>query len=191
MSAASRGNGTILAITGLHGAGKTELSRCLQSLGWGFHATGDVIRDEARRRSIPQDFDGLAEVSQEFLREHQQEIIPRLAPAVLRSIREKGKAIVDGVKTTLEVSQLRALGFPVYVVGVLASRELRIRRLSARHRPDDPPTLAALTKRDDWELKGGLGILLGGCDYYFVNDHSMDQVKQFASKLTTEVKTEQ
>ncbi len=123
---------TLIVIVGLHGSGKTTVASHLSLNGWGTVATGSVIRTEARIRGLPETWDNLSRISLEFFQERQHTIIPRLESDIRALFKSGSGVAIDGVKTPLEIAQLRSISPNCFSLAVLASPRVRYERLRAR-----------------------------------------------------------
>ncbi len=163
---------TVLAVVGLHGSGKTTIASHLASKGWATVATGSVIRAEARKRGLSETWENLQRISMEFFEHRQHTIIPALEATIRRELTSSGKVAVDGVKTTLELSQLQTICGRCFSLAVLSSPQTRLERLAKRARADDVPDPDRLKDRDAKEIAHGLGFVIARSDFFASNDGS-------------------
>jgi dephospho-CoA kinase len=142
----------IIGLTGLPSVGKGEVACALAGLaaerGWRLASISfsDQIKDEARSRGIPE-----KSFTREALSRIGTELRAREGPGVLAArIAGKIKAwpgkkrpevfVCDGVRHPGEVEALRAaFGKRFILVAVEAEPREIVRRLIARHRPDESP----------------------------------------------------
>jgi len=196
----------VVGLTGLPCSGKGEVSRLLlrraAMQGWRAEqlSFSDQIKEEARRRGIPQeDFD------RELLSELAMELRAKEGPGVLaaRIVRKieswpeptPDLFVVEALRHVAEVQTLReAFGRRFILVAVESERDLISRRLLSRRRPDESPL--ALRSREaaerllEQELSGeasGLGPNVGQCmaaaDARLVNNGTLQELAESVSRL--------
>ncbi len=180
----------MLAVVGLHGSGKTTVTSHLASKGWATVATGSVIRAEARKRGLPETWDDLQRISMEFFEQRQHTIIPSLEATIRSELAARGQVAVDGVKTTLELSQLRAICGRCFSLAVLSSPQTRLERLAKRGRSDDAPDPNRLKDRDEREIAHGLGIVIARSDFFVTNDGSSQSLAKRVDGILGAIATE-
>ncbi|MDG6901261.1 MAG: AAA family ATPase [Nitrososphaerota archaeon] len=160
----------IVAITGMPGAGKSTAAQALAAKGWKRVVMGDVIREETRRRGLPEDEKHTGEVMKDLRRQLGEAAVAELC---LKSIREAGyeKVVVDGVRSVAEVEAFRKAA-DVLLIAVQASRPRRYSFLKGRGRGDDPDSMEMFQRRDDRELEVGIGRAIALADETVSNEHA-------------------
>lgn len=139
--------GLIVGLTGKFAAGKGTVADLLVARGFAYHSLSDVIREELKRRGVPESRENLTEAGNSLRREHGP---AALAIMIRERLLDGGRHIVDSIRNPAEVEILKALpGF--FLVGVDAAREVRFERLRARDRQGDPTTWEQFCALEDRE----------------------------------------
>jgi len=161
---------TIVAITGMPGAGKSTAAQALAKLGWTRVVMGDVIRAETRRRGFEPDAKNTGEVMKLLRKERGDSAVANLClEAIGRSGSER--VVVDGIRSMAEVEAFRNKA-RVLLVAVDASPERRFQLLKERGRKDDPLTYEMFVERDRRELGVGIGRAIALADETVSNQHA-------------------
>jgi len=160
----------IVAITGMPGAGKSTAAQALVAKGWERVVMGDVVREETRRRGLPEDEKHTGEVMKDLRKMHGEAAVAELC---LKSIKKSGseKVVVDGIRSVAEVEAFKK-GADVLLIAVHASRGRRFSFLKGRGRSDDPDSYEMFQRRDDRELEVGIGKAIAMADEIVSNEHS-------------------
>ena len=160
----------IIAITGMPGAGKSTAAEALVANGWHRVVMGDVVREETRRRGLPEDAKHTGEVMRELRKQHGEAAIAELC---LKFIKKSGfeKVVVDGIRSVAEVEAFRKSA-DVLMIAVQASETRRFGFLKERGRTDDPDSYAMFHRRDERELEIGIGEAIALADEVISNEHS-------------------
>lgn len=175
----------IICITGMPGAGKSEVAKKLAThLNAELLNMGDFVRQEAIKRGLDLSMESLLKLANELRCEVGPDAVAKL---VLTKI-EGGKLyVVDGVRNFEEVETFRSRA-DVILVAVHASPKERFKRLSTRGRSDDPKTYDEFKERDFRELKLGVGNVIAMADVMLVNQgRDVDSVVEEALKAVEEV----
>ena len=160
----------IVAITGMPGAGKSTAAKALEKLGMKRVVMGDIIREETRRRGLEADEKNTGDVMRDLRKKHGEGAIAELC---LTSIRRSGSVdllVVDGIRSTSEVETFKKAG-KVLLVAIHASRDRRFALLRERGRSDDPISYEMFLRRDERELKVGIGRAIALADEVVSNEH--------------------
>lgn len=140
-------HGLIIGLTGKFAAGKGTVADLLVARGFAYHSLSDVIREELKRRGVPESRENLTEAGNSLRREHGP---AALAIMIRGRLQDGGRHIVDSIRNPAEVEVLKALpGF--FLVGVDAARKARFERLRARDRQGDPTTWEQFCALEDKE----------------------------------------
>jgi len=160
----------IVAITGMPGAGKSTAAEALVAKGWRRVVMGDVVREETRRRGLPEDAKHTGEVMKELRRQHGPAAIADLC---LKYIRKSGfdKVVIDGIRSVAEVEAFKKAA-DVLLIAIQASEPRRFSFLKERGRTDDPNSLEMFHRRDERELEVGIGEAIALADEVVSNEHT-------------------
>ena len=164
----------IVAITGMPGAGKSTAAQALVEKGWQRVVMGDVVREETRRRGLPEDAKHMGEVMKDLRRPRGEAAVAELC---LKSIRKSGydRVVVDGIRSMAEVQAFKKEA-QVLLLAVHASRARRFSFLKGRGRSDDPESYGMFQKRDEGELEVGIGKAIALADEMISNEHASPEV---------------
>jgi dephospho-CoA kinase len=167
----------IFIVVGMPASGKNIARIYAESRGIPYFATGDLVRNEIRKRSLEQDAAAAAAVSTE-LRGADGLGVTRLALAMAM---ESGADILfmEGMRSQSEIEFIRTRAECV-VIAFLAPRQLRLRRIISRQRADDSPQL--FEERDLREVEYGTAVSIVLADEYILNtgtpEEAVEQIEQ-------------
>lgn len=170
----------VVVLTGMPGSGKEEFVQVARSLGYDVVRMGDVVREEAARRSVPTNDKGIGGFASSERQEHGYDI---WAKRCLPHVRAE-RTIIDGSRGMDELEVFRkAFGDHVKLVALHTSPTPRFERLGSRDRADAPRTWEEFLERDRRELSWGLGSLIALADVMLVNESSLDEFKASARRV--------
>jgi dephospho-CoA kinase len=161
----------ILAVVGMTGSGKSELSRHLGSLGLPAIRFGQVVVDEIARRGLELNPANERTIREELRATEGMDVCARRClPAIRKALEEDPLVVIDGLYSWSEYRTLRAeLREDLVLLLVFTSREKRYQRLKMR--PERPLTFQQAQERDITEIEN---IEKGGpiaiADYALLND---------------------
>ena len=159
----------IFIIVGMPASGKNIAREYAESRGFPYHATGDLVRAEVKKRGLEADALGTALVSDE-MRGHDGMGVTRYALAAALS--ETAPAVfLEGMRSWPEV-ELIASGSQCVVLAFLAPRELRKERMASRGRADDSSD--AFDGRDRREIAYGTAVPIALADEYILNTGTVE-----------------
>lgn len=165
------------------GSGKSVVSRVADSLGMKVVRMGDVIRNEAKKRNEP-----TGKVAVELRKEYGEFVIAdRCVETIKNSItpisshestHQKSQLfLIEGIRSPWEV-QIFKRNFPNFkVIAIHSSPKTRYIRLKKRMRSDDSSEIKEARKRDQRELKFGIGEVIASADYMVVNEGAKGKLK--------------
>lgn len=159
------------------GAGKSTAAYALESLGFSRINMGDVVRNEANRRSLDQTDDNMGVLMFELRKSIGAQVIAQLC---LKSIEDSlnDLILVDGIRSMNEVEVFRTKG-EVFLLAIHASPSKRYGYLSSRRRNDAPPSWNDFCARDKRELAIGLGSPIALADEVIANNYlSIEELQQ-------------
>jgi dephospho-CoA kinase len=160
----------IVAITGMPGAGKSTAAQALVAKGWKRVVMGDVIREETRRRGLEPDSKNTGEVMKRLRKERGEAAVAELCLDAIRKARSS-KVVVDGIRSMSEVETFRKSADVILIV-IHASRRRRFTLLKERGRSDDPLSYEMFLKREERELRVGIGDAIAQADEMVSNEHT-------------------
>lgn len=171
---------------GMPGSGKSIGVEVAKDLGIPVFVMGDVVREEATRRNLPQTPQTLGKVMLQIREEHGPAVVAQRC--VEKILRDSSRCIiVDGARSEAELAMFKKLLAPVTLIAIHASPQVRFERLQQRGRADDAITLEEFQERDQRELDVGLGRIIAQADIMLVNEGDLDvlqaQVRQTLKTL--------
>lgn len=159
----------IFVIVGMPAAGKNIGRIYAESKGHPYHATGDLVRAEVRRRGLQADAAHMAAVSTE-LRGDDGMGVTRIA--LETALKEESPVVfLEGMRSWPEIALIRQRT-ECFVIAFLAPRPLRLRRIAARGRADD--SVQAFDLRDQREIDYGAAVPIALADGYILNTGTLD-----------------
>ena len=171
----------IVCLTGLPGSGKSTVVAVAKSLGFEVVVMGDVVRQEAERRSLELTDENLGTLMVEMRKEKGMEAVGLLAATKIRRSRAH-YLVIDGVRSEDEVNLFKRFG-KVQPLAVHASPATRYRFLRQRARPDAPPSLRLFRERDKREINIGLSNLENMADEILDNNTDVRSLRVKARAL--------
>lgn len=168
----------VFVVVGMPASGKNIARIYAQDKGIPYFATGDLVRNEIRRRGLEHDAVAAAAISTE-LRGSDGLGVTRLA---LASAQESGVDVLfmEGMRSQPEIELIRA-GAECVVIAFLAPRELRLQRIISRQRPDDSPQL--FDQRDAREIEYGTAVPIVLADEYILNTGTQEEAVEQIGRI--------
>ncbi|MCL2687444.1 MAG: AAA family ATPase [Methanobrevibacter sp.] len=181
----------IIGVSGLPGSGKSLVSEFAKTKGISVVSMGDIVREEAEKRN---EAPGITAVN---LRKEQGEYV--LAKLTIEKIKkflndnlneddfnsdsddepEKSDLLlVEGIRSPYEVNMFKENFNDFIIVSVFSSPETRFRRLKKRNREDDSFNLKDFQKRDQRELKFGIGTVIACSEFIIINESDIFYYKK-------------
>jgi dephospho-CoA kinase len=150
-----------------------------------YFATGDLVRNEIRKRGLEHDAVAAAAVSTE-LRGADGLGVTRLALALAM---ESASDILfmEGMRSQPEIELIRAKT-ECAVIAFLAPRQLRLQRIISRQRPDDSPQL--FEERDLREIEYGTAVSIVLADEYILNTGTLEEAVEQIDQIIRRRKKE-
>lgn len=173
----------IIGLTGSMGCGKGEIVNILNKMGFEYITLSMIVREEARKRGLPEEREQLMEVGNSMRREEGAGV---LASRALTKITSAGhdKWVVDGIRNPAEIDELRK-GKYVHIVGVNANKELLVERILSRSRESDAKERAEILRKIEREWGVGEpedGQQVGKCmekvDWVIDNEGTLEELGQ-------------
>jgi len=178
---------SVIVVVGMPGSGKEEFVSASASKGYTVVRMGDVVRDEAKKRSLPTDDQSIGGLAASERQQHGTTI---WAERTLERVKGD-KCVIDGTRSLDEVERFRQVfGQRLLLVAVFAPERTRFDRLSHRGRGDDPKNMDEFRNRDKRELGWGLGNAFASADLVIVNDATVDGFKEKAAKVLERLENE-
>lgn len=166
----------VIGLAGMPGSGKSVVVNTARELHYDIVVMGDIIREETLERGLELTPQNNGKVMLELRQMGGNYVI---AQKCLPKIEEQTspKVLVDGLRSLYEADIFKEHFAKFILVAVHASPEIRFKRLSNRHRSDDPTDWKVFHDRDQRELSVGLGNVIAMAEQMIVNDNSFEHVK--------------
>jgi dephospho-CoA kinase len=160
----------IIIVVGMPASGKNIARQYAEAREIPYFATGDLVREEVRRRGLEPDAATMAKVSTE-LRGPDGMGVTKLA---LSSAIQSGAEVLflEGMRSQPEIDHIRGDN-ECTVIAFLAPRKMRLERIMSRGRSDDSPQ--AFDSRDQREVEYGTAVPIALADEYILNTSSMEE----------------
>lgn len=126
----------IIGLTGKNCAGKGEVAKFLQGIGFAYYSLSDVLRDEMVKDGVESTRDNLIAFGNN-LRAHYGAGV--LAERVLANLDPEKNYIIDSIRSPYEVDTLRRRK-DFSLICIEADSKIRFERIKSRKRPGDPTT---------------------------------------------------
>lgn len=137
----------IIGVTGSYGAGKDTVAEVLIEKGFVHISFSDLIREELRRQGIPITRENLITTANQ-LREHYG--ADYWAQQVIQMIQKENNYVITSIRNSAEVHKLQEQ--PNFtLINVTAPEDVRLERLRARNREQDPTTIEELREKETRE----------------------------------------
>jgi dephospho-CoA kinase len=173
--------GKVLAVAGMPGSGKGEVSAVAVGLGIKVLALGDVVRRYFAIHFPNGTGDKIGTFASEERSLHGKDVWARrlLDTSELKVCARKGPLLIDGLRNREETELLkRELEGGLIIIAVHSSPKLRFERLKARGRSDSPMTREDFDDRDKRELSWGVGDIIASADVMLVNDGDLEDFRR-------------
>lgn len=159
----------LFVIVGMPASGKNIARTYAESKQIPYFATGDVVREEVKKRGLESNAENTAVVSTQ-LRGVDGMGVTRLV--LSRATESKSNLVfMEGIRSLQEVELIREK-VKCVVVAFVAPRELRLKRIISRGRSDD--SADAFDDRDMREIAYGAAVPVALADGYILNTHDME-----------------
>ncbi len=169
----------IIGVVGPIGAGKSEVCRILEKLGYFRISLSDILREEARKRGLSTEREVLRKLGDELRAKLGKGALAKLA---IEELRKKGikRAVIDSVRLPEEVKEIEKAGG--FCIGVTAPIELRWSRIAKRGR-DKYRSFEEFKEADAWDRSLGIDDALELCRYVIANIGSLGELEEDLGKI--------
>jgi dephospho-CoA kinase len=172
----------LVILTGMPGAGKSEVAEAFHAAGLPVIVMGDVIRKEVERRGMDVNPKNNKLVMLEL---REQDGPGAVAMHCVESLKNSDSEVVviEGCRSLAEVDVFDDYAKEVCIVCVHSSPKARFLRLKQRGRKDDPQEWATFRERDLREVSVGLGAVIALSDIVVVNEGTIEELQNESRKL--------
>lgn len=176
----------LVIITGMPGAGKSEVANAFHTIGRPVIVMGDAVREEVERRGLQADPKNTKQVMLDLRNRNGPGAIAKLC---LDKLAETNSDIIviEGCRSIAEIDVFDDFASQVVVVCVHSAPTTRFTRLSERAREDAPTDWASFRERDLREISVGLGGVIALADKMIINEESIKKLRQTSIELAEEL----
>ena len=182
----------VVGVTGLPGSGKSTFTSIAKSLGYPVIVMGDFIRLEAKKRGIKPTAENLSKLMFKVRKEKGENILAKLTVKAVKKM-DNPIVFIDGVRTLKEVEFFKRNLPDFRLIAIYAPEKIRFKRIFKRRklRVDDVDSWERFKKRDQNELKIGVGEVISKANLTIKNSGSLKRfeakVKKFLEELNHEI----
>jgi dephospho-CoA kinase len=174
----------IIIITGMPGAGKSEVANAFHNAGFPLIIMGDV--KETRNRGLEANPENTKKVMLDLRESHGLGAIATLCLDGPHK-QESDIIVIEGCRSIAEIDVFDDYAEEVIVVCVHASPKIRYSRLQERNREDAPSNWAVFRERDIRELSVGLGGVIALSDIMLINEGTIDKIRKSSKELVAKL----
>lgn len=178
----------LIIIAGMPGSGKALSSQILKNLGLPVLAFGDIVRKEAEKRGLKPTFENMGMLMIKMREEGGPAIMAKMLIPEINKI-NSDIIVLEGARSMDEINELKKHYDNIITIAIHASPITRYKRLLARKRSDDPKSWEEFKKRDERELKVGIGEVIALADKIVINEGSIKELEEKFKKIFKEVST--
>ena len=177
----------ILGITGNYASGKDCVAEILHKMNFYHVSYSDLLREELKKRGQPITRDALIAVGNELRQQYGADILSQLA---VQKVRDGENYVFTSMRNPSEVALLQSRP-DFLLVNVIAPEKVRLQRIIARHREQDPTTLAELRKKEVLENKKDahgqqLNTVAKMAKVTIVNDSTLESLQHKIQQLVSD-----
>ncbi len=174
-----------MGISGLPGSGKSLVSDIASSRGAIIISMGDIIREEAKKRS-----ESTKETARNLRAEHGEYIVSELTIKKIKQFQDEGvenSIIVEGIRSPREVDMFKENFDNFIILSIFANPTLRFERLLNRMREDDSNEYSEFKARDQMELDFGIGDVISLSDKIIINESDLESYSNEIEEFLDEI----
>ena len=172
----------LVVVTGMPGAGKSEVADTFRNADVPVIVMGDVIREEVRKRGLEPDPANTKKVMLELRDENGPGAVAMQCIDNLKQTTAE-LVVVEGCRSVAEIRVFDDYSEKVITVCVHASPATRFERLRARGRDDDPRDWSVFRERDIREISVGLGGVIALSDIMLVNEGTVNELHELSQNV--------
>jgi dephospho-CoA kinase len=178
----------VIAIVGMAGSGKSEVSAVFEANGYAKVRFGDITDEAVKKLGLPLTEENERPVRESLRREHGMDAYARLSLPRIEAALQKRSVVVDGLYSWQEYSFLKEhFGELFNVIAVYASPATRYGRLARRKiRPLSAGEAASRDRAEIENMQKGGPIAMA--DYTVVNEGTPAALKRQVERILTKIK---
>lgn len=172
----------LIIVTGMPGAGKSEVANVFHKNGLPIVVMGDVIREEVKRRGLDANRENTKKIALEL---REKDGPGAVAKVCVEKLKENDTEIVviEGCRSLAEVDVFDDYAEEVTIVSVHTSPLTRFTRLKSRGRDDAPLKWESFKERDLMEINLGLGGVIAMSDVVLINEGSIEELQKASEEI--------
>ncbi|MFW9847792.1 MAG: AAA family ATPase [Candidatus Thorarchaeota archaeon] len=175
----------IVLVTGMQGAGKSELALAFNKVGIPVIVMGDVIREEVRQRGLEPNPTNTKKVMLDLREKDGMGAVAIRCLSELKEVKSE-LVVIEGCRSIAELEVFDDYAEDVKIICVHTSPYVRYKRLKERGREDAPPDWASFRERDLREISVGLGGVIALSDIMLVNEDSLEDFRRLITNTVAE-----
>lgn len=170
----------IIAITGMPGAGKTEVRKIIEKKSVPVIVMRHVVEDEMRKKKIEPNNKNLRDYADKLRKKHGYDIVAKkCVPLIKEKFKKSSTVLIDGIRGPQEVALFKKqFGQRFVLISILAAPKTRFERLKKRGLPWDMKTRKEFDWRDKREISWGLGDVIKKADYIIDNEGTKKDLRK-------------
>jgi dephospho-CoA kinase len=170
----------IMVVVGMPASGKNIARAYAESRGMPYFATGDIVREEVKRRGLEANAANTGFVSTELRGTDGMGVTRKALSVALATGKES--VFLEGMRSWPEIKLIRG-ATDCLVIAFVAPRGLRLERIVSRGRSDDSPE--AFDERDMREIDYGTAVPIALADAYVLNTGSLEEALTRIDQIVT------
>ncbi|MFO8101185.1 MAG: AAA family ATPase [Dehalococcoidia bacterium] len=177
----------VVAIVGMNGSGKSEVTRIFEQKGYARIRFGDITDEEIRKRGLELNEANERRIREELRKGDMAAYAELNRPKIELALKDS-KVVIDGLYSWDEYKILKQhYGNDLIVIAVYASPKTRQQRLPHREvRPLNPEDSSARDYNEIEHLQKGGPIAIA--DYTLINEHiSIEELRSKTEQLITDL----
>ena len=173
----------VVAIVGMAGAGKSEVTRVFEKHGFKKVRFGDITDKELKNRGLEPNEENERYIRQQLRKKHGMAAYAKLNLPRIDSALKSSNVVIDGLYSWEEYILLKErYGKKLSVLAVWASPTTRHARLA--HRVERPLTLEEAASRDKSEIENiNKGGPIAMADFTILNETSLEELKRETKRV--------
>jgi dephospho-CoA kinase len=173
----------VIAIVGMSGSGKSEVSRIFENNGFIRIRFGDITDEEITKRGQTLNEENERRVREQLRTEYGMDAYAKLNLPKIDSALKRYNVVIDGLYSWEEYLLLKSIYNDDFVVfSVWSSPKTRYQRLSSRYKR--PLNLLQASERDKTEIENiNKGGPIAMADYMIINDSTLEKLHLDTQKI--------
>lgn len=169
----------LVIVTGMPGAGKSEVANAFRQANLPVIVMGDVIREEARKRGLEPNQTNTKKIMLELRKKDGPGAVAKHCLEDITNL-ESEIVVIEGCRSLAEIDVFDDYAAEVAIVCVHSSPSTRFTRIRQRGRDDAPQEWASFRERDLREISVGLGGVIALSDIILINEGTLEELKASA-----------